>query len=462
MRSVLVAAVLAVLSACADPLARSDAPEHLALVQEFGGAYGSRSVEDYVQRVGERVADAAGAPGRFRFTVLDDETPNALSLPSGYIYVTRGLLALANSEAELAGVLAHEIAHVTSGHAVERMRQAIADGMALAVLESAGVDPAIAESAALQAIARQQHYSRDQEYAADAAALRILRTAGYDPRALHGFLRTLVAQDRLQTVIEGRGGEADEGEPDFLSSHPRTIDRVERVAAAANAMPGGRIGHDEHLRVVNGLVYGDDPAKGVVRGNRFLHPALGFTFAVPKGFTIVNEDDTVLAIHPSGALILFDADAAPADIAMTRYLEQGWLAGVDLYGVSSSTVGGMPAAMASVRIHSNLGPMRGRVVAVRFDDDTVYRFLLATPADAGPAMARTQADAAGTFRRLSPAEAANIRPYRLRTVKVPPGTVVEQLAAGVPGDAAAERLRVLNGVGPGEALPGGLAKIYTD
>lgn len=461
MRFVVMAALWAALSACAGPFGRDEAPEHLALVQEFGGAYDSREVDAYVRRVGERVAAAAGAPGRFTFTVLDEETPNALSLPTGYVYVTRGLLALANSEAELASVLAHEIAHVAAGHAVARARQAMADDMAIAVLESAGVDPALADVAAMQALARQQLYSQEQEYEADAAAIGIMRAAGYDPRALARFLATLVAQDRLQARIDGRDGEAEEF-PDFLSSHPRTAERARRVAAATGEPRGGRLGREAHLRVVDGLVYGNDPAKGVVRDNRFLHPALGFTFAVPKDFVLINEDDVVLAMHPSGALILFDSDAVPAGADMAQYLERQWMGGVDLYGLRSSTVGGMPAASAGVRINSNLGPMRGRVVAVRFDADTVYRFLLATPAEAGPALARAQDRAAASFRRLSPDEAAAIRPYRLHTVRVPPGTAVEQLAAGVPGDAAAERLRVLNGLAPGEALPGGLAKIYTD
>lgn len=461
MRAIIAVVLAAALAGCAPGL-REPSPEHLALVQDLGGAYESPSLERYVQRVGEQVAQAARA-GSVRVTILNDDTPNALSLPGGYVYVTRGLLALANSEAELAGVLAHEIAHLRARHADARVQQAIRDGLGLAVLDAMGADPQFSHAAELQALARLQRYSRDQEYQADLDGMRIMSDAGYDPRAMTTLMETLLRQDSLQSRLDGASAEGG-AESDFLSSHPRTLDRYQRATAAVLALNrGGRLGREPYLRSINGLMYGDDPAHGIVRGNRYVHAGLGFGFEVPGDFAIIDDDDLVLAVHPTGALIIFDADAAPPGMPMRDYLAEAWLGGVELASLRPTAVNGMPAATAEMRINSNLGPMRGRAFAIHFDADTVYRFLLATPVAAPAAMARAQAGAATSFHRLSAAEAAAVQPSRLRTVTVPPQTPVGELAAAsAQEDGMAERLSVLNGLAPGQPLPGGLVKTVTE
>ncbi|MBC7906694.1 MAG: M48 family metalloprotease [Rhodospirillaceae bacterium] len=428
------------------------AEAHPDILKEFGGAYDDPLVQAYVAGIGQRLGQASATPAAdFRFTVLDSPIVNAMALPGGYVYVTRGLLVLADNEAELAGVLAHEIGHVTARHSSQRIsRAAVGDLLAGVVGAVVGV-PGVGDIAQLGAGAYLQSFSRDQETEADQLGIATMSQAGYDPHAMASFLDKLYQQSRLEALLAGRSPD-DADQFNFMASHPRTKERVQAAAAAtAGAVRGGAQGRDELLAHVDGVTYGSDPKQGIIRERVFLHPDLGIRFEVPTGFTLVNGEDKVTASSPKGGAIQFDTDQGSGD--MTTYLGQRWGAKLRLSGVEAIDVNGLPAATAKARVQSESGPADVRLVAVDGGGGTVYRFLFiskANDASFDEAYKRTTY----SLRRLTTQESAAIRPLKVDVVTVRSDDSAESLAARMAApDHKLERFRVLNGMGGGQALP---------
>lgn len=441
--------------------AQMGAEAHPDILKEFGGAYDDPAVQAYVAGIGQRLARASATPtADFRFTVLDSPIVNAMALPGGYIYVTRGLLVLADNEAELAGVMAHEIGHVTGRHTSQRIsRAAVGDLLAGVVGAVVGV-PGVGDIAQLGAGAYLQSFSRDQESEADQLGMANMAQAGYDPHAMASFLDKLDQQSRLEAVLAGRSPDTVD-QFNFMASHPRTKERVLAAAAAtAGAARGGALGRDELLSHLDGVTYGSDPKQGIIRERAFLHPDLGIRFEVPSGFTLVNGEDKVIAGSPQGGGIQFDTDQGGGD--MTTYLGSRWAAKLRLSGVEAIEVNGMPAATAKARVQSDSGQADVRLVAVDGGSGTIYRFLfLSQPGDASfdEAYKRTTY----SLRRLTAQERADIRPLRIKVVSVRAGDSVDSLAARMATpDHKAERFRVLNGLGAGAALPAKVKLVAED
>ena len=428
--------------------------EHPKVVASLGGDYDERpAINRYVNRLGrrlQRVSEVREPP--FTLTVLNSSEVNAFALPGGYLYVTRGLLALANSEAELAGVIAHEIGHVTARHAAQRYNQTIFAQLGAAVLGAATGSRLVGDLSSFGAAAYVQGYSREQELEADLLGVRYLKRAGYEPQAMAGFLATMEAESALAAKIAGREG----GEPEasLFSSHPRTVKRVARAAAAASGgQPGLRVGRDDYLQLLDGILFGDDPEQGLRRGRVFAHPVLGFRFKVPPGFRMRNTPKAVLASHRNGAVVRFDGAKLGRRMSMTRYLESVWPKDLALSGIERITVNGMDAATGTTRASTREGPYDVRAIAIRFESNQIYRFLILTPARATEALSAALRRMTFSFRPLSKREIANLRPLRLRVRPVRRGDTVTSLAATLPfDDFRVERFRVLNGLAPGERL----------
>ena len=441
------------------------AEEHPKLLAAFGGAYDERgALAAYVNALGRRLQLASEQrEQRFTFTIVNSDEVNAFALPGGYVYVTRGLMALANSEAELAGVIAHEIGHVTARHTAQRYNQAIFAQLGAAMLGVAVGNQLIADLAQFGAAAYLQGYSREQEFEADQLGIRYLRGAGYDPRAMASFLGAMQGESALAARIAGREGRAPEAS--LFSSHPRTVDRVVRAAEAAwGAQSALRTGRDEYLLALDNTLFGDDPEQGIRRGREFAHPDLGFRFKVPPGFRMRNTPKAVLATNPDGAVVRFDRGDLDADTATTRYLTDTWLPGVALDRVERITINGMEAATGAGRATTRDGARDVRAVAIRYDKDTVYRFLMLTPPELTQGLSEGLRRMTYSFRPMTPREIRNLRPKRIRVHEVGPGDTVDSLAATLPyDDFKAERFRVLNGLGPDEALaPGRLVKLIAE
>ena len=445
--------------------ARIGREQHEKVVKQFGGVYDDADLARYVSSIGRFLAQTSERPDLdFTFTVLDTPIVNALALPGGYVYVTRGLLALAANEAELAGVIAHEIGHVTARHAAERYSRGVVAGIGLTVLGVLSGSEALNRLAGVTAELVLKAYSREQELEADTLGVRYLTRAGFDPGAMSSFLAKLQAHDALAARLRGEDG-GGEG-IGLLATHPRTS---ERIAQAIRAAGVGRVANpivarDIYLGKIDGLLYGDNPDQGVITGRVFAHPRLRFRFEVPAGFRLLNGADRVVALGPDGARIVFSGAPRGRATTMARYLTAAWGAELPLRQVETITVGGLEAATAAARVKTQRGPMDLRLVAIAFDEKTVYRFLFLTPLHLSDKLAVALRRTTYSFRALSPREAAALKPLRIAIRTVRPGDTVASLARMLPFETlAVERFRVLNGLAPDQRLsPGDKVKIITN
>jgi predicted Zn-dependent protease len=379
-------------------------------------------------------------------------------LPTGQLYVTRGLIALANDNAELASVLSHEMAHVIARHAAMREEEARQVSINSQVVNDVLSDPQEGALALARSKIKFATFSRSQEFEADGIGVGIAARAGYDP---FGATRFLTSMGRNADLRAGGSGN-EMRSPDFFSSHPATPERVKQAQATARqyaAPGGGERDRSAYLASLDGLVYGEDPIEGYVRGRRFLHPKLGFTFTAPEGFTLENTAQAVLGLKDGGNQALrLDAVHVATEQTLSQYLGSGWIENVDTTSVEELTVGGFPAATAAAKGDQ----WSFRLYAVRFNGE-VYRFIFAAKTMT-PEIEHSFRDSVATFRRLTPAEAQQAKPLRIKIVTVRPGDTVERMASRMAMiDRQAERFRVLNGIEPGQPLkPGEQVKIVVE
>ena len=445
---------------------RIGAQEHPKLVELFGGLYDDAALARYVSSIGSLLQQTSEQPTPpFRFVVLDSPIVNAFALPGGYVHISRGLMALANDEAELAGVIAHEIGHVTARHSAERYSRGVLAGLGAAVLGAVSGIGAVGDLAQVAAGAYVQGYSRDQEFQADQLGVRYLSRAGYDPLAMSSFLGSMGEESALAAKIAGQEGT--EPAASLFSSHPRTGDRVARAAADARAAAGASPARDPalYLNKIDGMIYGDSPEQGFVRGRVFSHPTLRLSFTAPPGFRLNNSQSAIFGEHKSGAVMRFDDAKLESDRTDTlNYLVRQWAEGLALQDVERIRVNGMEGATGAARVQTQGGPADLRLVVVRWSADRVYRFLFLTPPRETRALDTELRRTAFSLRQISESEAAALKPLRIRVIKVRAGDTVESFAERMAfTDFQAERFRVLNGLGPRDALKtGGLVKIIAE
>ncbi len=432
------------------------AQQHPEMLREFGGRYEDAKLQAYVDRLGQTLAARTEVPGtRYTFTVLDSPIVNAFALPGGYVYVSRGLMALASSEAELAGVVGHEIGHVTARHAADRYGRGVLaqGGAAIAGIFLGQGAGQIAQKGAEAALAS---FSRGQELQADNLGIRYMTAANYDPREMAGFLASMGRHAQLEALLAGQPGKADQFS--YLQTHPPTGDRAERAAAVASQMPSAHflVNQDAYLKAIDGMIYGDSPDHGLVRGRVFAHPGLGIRFEVPDGFRLLNGEQAVIALGPDDAQIVYSQGQAQGAFSAADYIANVWANGTALTDLRPLTIDGLPAATAVTRLSGKDGPVFARLVAIVSGPGRYHRLLFLCPlSTADRYMAGFQATAQG-FRRLKPEEKAGLKPYRLKVVQVKPGQKVADFVAAMPlKDHAEERFRVLNNIPPGtEPRPG--------
>ncbi len=452
--------------------------QHPQVLSEFGGAYDNPKVSAYVQRLGESlVAKSELAGQKFTFTVINSDIYNAFALPGGYVYVTRGLLALMSSEAELASVIGHEIGHVTARHTAERISRTQAAniftsilGIGVAVLTGSGdAGNLAAQATGSGAAVWLAGFSREQEFEADKLGVRYMAAEGYDPREAADMLAKLGEGTRLSLKMLGRPPESAD-EFSILQSHPRTADRVVAATEAARAQgmkvaANPRVGENEYFDAIDGMAYGGDADSGFVRGSAFIHPKLRFRFEAPAGFRLVNGEDAVRAIGPDGASIKLDGQPAPRGVEPADYLVGVWAKGNRVQNIERITINGLAAATGVLRGNGEKGPVELRLVAIRHSDGSYYRMLFASPAAATAKFQEGFRRATYSFRALTEAEARAAEPQRIRFVAVRAGDTHETLARrmATQDGLELERFRIYNGLQPGDALaPGRRVKIIAD
>ncbi|MEM9059669.1 MAG: M48 family metalloprotease [Pseudomonadota bacterium] len=444
---------------------------HPKIVKKYGGVYENAKLGNYVDGLGRKLAAVSEQPlDKWTFTVLDSPTVNAFALPGGYVYITRGLAALANSEAELAGVVGHEIGHVTAGHSALRQdRNLIATGALLGaqILGAiAGVSPDILRAGtqlgSVVAGGVLASYSRSDELDADALGIRYIARAGYDPYAQADFLESMTASATLDARLAGKS--YNPNETDFFASHPatgpRTRQAVDTARASGQQMPvGANRNRDRFLDVIEGLTFGESAAQGFVRGTSFTHPELRFAFSTPDGFRIKNAPSAVTGFGPSNSRFIMDGARNPQG-SLTEYIARNWVPGISktyptgrVQNLQPREINGLQAASATVPLKINGKSFQALLVAIRMDDK-LYRLTGLAPSGTG--LLPSMDEAAQTFRKLSAREARSLRAARVEVVTVGRRDSVASLARRMNVDRLQEeRFRVLNGLKSGETVRAG-------
>lgn len=430
--------------------------DHSRILAAFGGEYSAPAVERLASEIFEKLGAASDRPDqRYRLTVLNSPTINAFALPSGHLYVTRGMLALINDVSEFAAVLGHEMAHVSARHASQREDQVRTSELVAVMRARLLNDLAGAEARREAARVSLAGFSRSQELEADAIGVALIARAGFDPYGASRFLQTMDRNAALRTPTQAAGGG-----PDFLASHPSTPERVRQAVLTArqHIAPDGRPrDRERYLRAIEGLTFGEDPRQGVVRGRAFIHPRLGFTVTAPEGFTLENSRSAVTGLGPNDMAVRLDVVRVPANQALTAYLGSGWIDGLSETTVEQVAVNGFQGATAVARGSD----WSFRIFVVRFGSE-VYRIIYAARDLNGEVDATFRASME-SFRRLTAAEAA-VKPDRIRLIRAGEGDTVETFLRRMQvQDRPAERFRVLNGLADGEQPRGGeLVKIIAE
>ncbi|WP_205520867.1 M48 family metalloprotease [Propylenella binzhouense] len=431
--------------------------ENPRVVAEFGGVYRNPQVEAALVKVVSRLVAASDDPSRhYKVTILNSPVANAFALPGGYLYITRGLLALTNDSSELAAVLSHEIAHVIANHAVARARVIEQADIVEKVASDVLSDPVAQQSARLRSRVTVARFSQDQEVEADRIGIMIAGRAGFDPFAASRFL------DSLEHYAEFRSATGSRDEPkSFLASHPTALERRELALRAARQFgaPGTTPGdRNSYLAALDGLVYGDDPGEGFVRGREYLHPRLSIRFSVPEPYRLENTKEAVLAAAGPNTAMRFDGVPVPADTSPSDYLASGWVNGLVDGSIRETTANGLPAATAEARA----GDWFFRIGAVRVGS-SMYRMIFADRSS-DEAIAAALDETLASFRRLTPQDSARLRPLTIEVVDVKPGDTVASLAARMQGtDRRLELFRLLNGLGEQDVVsPGEKVKLVLE
>jgi predicted Zn-dependent protease len=416
--------------------------EHERILAAYGGAYDDPQLEGLITKTVDRLVAASERPDlTYKVTILNSGAVNAFALPTGQLYVTRGLIALASDTSELSSVLSHEMAHVLAKHAAIREDQARQAALVTRVVSDMGNDPDMTALALAKSKLTMASFSRAQEFEADGIGVGISARAHFDP---YGASRFLTAMERNAELKAGHTS-LDPGSQDFLSSHPATPERIQNAQANARqytSPEGGDRDRENYLATIDNIVYGEDPSEGFVRGRRFLHPKLGFTFTAPEAFTLDNTAQAVIGVREGGTQAMrFDVVRVPAEQALTDYLNSGWMENIDKGSTEDLTVNGFPAASAIAHGEQ----WQFRVYALRYGSD-VYRFIFATKQTTTESE-RNARETIGSFRRLTLDEIQGARPLRIKIITVQPGDTVESLSHRMAGiDHPIERFRVLNGL----------------
>jgi len=442
---------------------RLGAEQHPLLLAEFGGSY-EESEAAYVARIGEKVADTAGLGGQCTFTLVNSDVVNAFAVPGCYIYVTRGLMGIVNSEAELASVLAHEVGHIVADHSERQQKRSFLRGlgvMAVGLITGSERLTQLVGNAAQYFTLR---YSRGQEYESDDLGIRYLTLAGYAPGAAADMLGALARQE--QYLAQTRGRDEARGIPEWARTHPLTENRIERARQAAVATGADGLAENEapFLREVDGLLFGDDPAQGFVQGRRFAHPVMRIGFEAPEGFTLTNSPQAIGIEGPEGLRGEFGGGRLPPD-GLQGYasaLIEQLLKGADAQvGTAQSTrINGLPALIVPVNVRTPKGDVELSIATYDGGGGAAYHFLMVSPPSQGAVAAI--GELFGSFHLLSQQEVSSLRPRWIRVVTVGPQDNLRSLAARMASDHPLEHFLMLNGRTANQPLrPGERVKIVS-
>jgi len=433
------------------------AKAHQQVLQEYGVVKDAK-VQAYVNQLGQRLAKLSHRDHLpWHFTVLDSPEINAFALPGGYVYVTRGIMAYLQTEAELAGVIGHEIGHVTARHGAQRATRAQDAGLGVlaatvlgAVLESQGMSGAgrlanqVSQTAAAGYIAS---YGREQELQADGLGAEYLARNAYNPRNMVRVIGALKDQERFAADQARAAGKPAPAGSSWLASHPSNDERLNQITQLATQYQGNYAdeGRERYQQVLRGLTFGDSAEQGLVRGQNFYHPVLDMALTAPPGWRIQNEAEQLALVSPAGDAALLVQVAPPKagrthDEVIRNLLQpsQGNAQRLTLNGLQATRfVGSRTNAQGQAQ------PLEVTLVSGPQNKLYVLRPVAKSAAvlrSAGAALAQAQ----NSFRPLSAAERAAAQPWTIRTTAYPRGGFAE-LARQSPLPSAEQQLRLING-----------------
>jgi len=420
-----------------------------AQVTEAYGLYDSEDLQAFVRAMGEDLASRSERPQLpWSFKVVDDAIVNAFALPGGFIFVTRGILASLNSDAELAGVLGHEIGHVTARHSASQLSRQQLQQFGLGVGAEVSSDFASAAgvlSAGIQVL--NLRYGRGDETQSDELGVRYMSRAGYDPNALLGVFQTLA-------LAAGGGGRL----PEWQSTHPNPENREARirelVAASGQDYSGYTSGRDEYLRRLDGLVYGMNPREGFFEGTLFRHPDMAFALDFPAGWTSANQKSQVVAVaEDESAIVVLSLSSEQSSVAraMSVFLGQEGIYGGD---IRRTSVNGLAARESLFEAQTESGTLRGTVLFVDHDG-AIIRILGYAAASRWPVHESVVLRSVRSFRPERDAGVLGIQPARLEIVRLSSRMTFREFAEAYPSTVDDAELARLNRRTPDEVLEAG-------
>jgi predicted Zn-dependent protease len=427
-------------------------PERKRLIDAFGGVYNAPTTEGYLDGVLAKLAPASEASAEpYRVTMLNSPIVNAFALPSGDIFVTRGLLALADDTSEIAAVMAHEIGHITAHHAAQRAEfektAALFTRVNSQVLAHSEAQDE-AEARSKLAIAR---FSRQQELEADQIGIKNIARAGYDPYGAARFLTALGEWSAFRASIAGAGS-ADR--PDMMATHPSTPERIVQATEQARqygALGTGETGRNTYLAAIDGLAFGDDPSQGVVRDNAFIHPRLGFAFEAPEGFSLDNQSAALIGVGEAGGEALrLDSIPIADSTSVANAIGSGWIEGVKTTSIEAKQIAGLEGATAVAQGEQ----WSFRLGAVRLNG-RLYRLIFAAHT-LSPAVDSRFLASLDSFHLLNAQDSAIAAAEKIKIVEAGNGDTPEALAARmafVPQ--SLDQFLILNGLERGGPLVAG-------
>jgi predicted Zn-dependent protease len=407
-------------------------------------------LQAYVNRLGLMMAQTSERPHLpWSFQVVDDPTPNAFAAPGGFIFVTRGLLAMMRNEAELMGVLGHEIGHVTARHSVTLISRAQLAQIGLGI--GSIISPTVARFGDLFGGGLQLlflHYGRDAERQADDLGFRYMLEHNYDAREMVNVFVALQRSGELagQSPI-----------PSWLASHPFPEERIQRIQAQLaelgqdEALARTRIGTDDYLAQLEGLVFGENPRNGFFRANQFLHPDMRFRMDFPQQWRTQNSAQAVLAVSQQQDAIMQMTLAQGSEVeAANRFFGQQ---GIAASQVSRQSINGLPAATGFFQAQTQDGQIRGFAAFIRHDNRT-FQILGYAPAQIFGRYDATIRSSVGTFAVLTDQTALAVQPDRIRLVRAPQAMTLAQFNQQFPSRIPMEHLAIINQLaGPDSRVP---------
>jgi predicted Zn-dependent protease len=426
---------------------------HPAILAQFGEVQ-DEELQKYFNDIGQKMAALSHRPHlKWQFTVVDDSLVNAFAVPGGFIYFTRGILAYMNNEAELAGVLGHEIGHVTARHSVAQLSKSQLFGLGVGI--GSIFSPTFAQYSDLAQMGLGilfLKYGRDDETESDELGVKYMYEMGYDPTQLSGFFE----------VFERMSEESGRSVPSWLSSHPAPPDRIQKTSSLARTMLAGnprtnlKISRQPFLNRIKGLVYGENPREGFVENGRFLHPDLRFQMRFPDDWKVQNTRSAVYILAPSQQAGI-QLTLAPPEVKnpRTRAENIAQQPGIEMLETSSRQINGLNAFSAVYQVNNQNGTIQALASFISYRDNLYEIMGLSQPAQFNQ-YADAFKQTIRSFQTLKDEKILAVQPDKLELYQVKRGGTLKDVARLYPNQRVdVSSLSLLNRIGETERLKAG-------